>query len=894
MGLLRNIEQSKANKARKKAMKIAKRIQMFLHGLFAVVKLLPLLTAIILVTSVIGTVVSFITDIFTSEGTAKKTYECLEVKDLSELVEIKDDGNGGYYLGFKDDAEKKIKSLYKSINKDIDSHNVPKDEEFLKELIKAELVTKFPDLGGNIPEGSDGFQGAVSLKRISPDKEIGELKLVSGGKTSNIEQEENNDPNEDVSAYEQIVKNWKSGQELYIAKNSYAYEQEESKKNPGQDTGNWKNVYDSNNKKIEISKGTKVTYTGTYKVNTNQTTKVTTTYVQVKIKEDKTYFIKAQNLSTENIKNEDSESASITRTVEKIAKTTSRAKKETLGSKKSKTYKIALRAAAGSGIEEGNLNEKELSKKVLKKLKKLLEDKYSNVKVYEANTRKEIRDIDPDFAIVINFNKDEDKTKSGVDAIYRDGDEISHLLGDILSKNVAKSMELTDLYAGSDLERTKSKSALTSIDHYVTTKYPTALVRGGYFSSDNDAKIIEKNGVEKYANGLLNGIEEYVKTSKSGNVATKVNEKTAQDSIKSKVVKMKYVTPEKFKEYVESNSQEALKVYTLNDQFQIQTATWSYENGKMKISENTVIDIRTALQKYVMPFEYLLFFYTDTDYTKFSLDLAKKAQEAEIVIALQDDIETVKTETKTQEKKTIDPSKYNDSYGYGWKDDKTETIISETCSTKIEYTYIDTWCVKLTKDSSYSESILKMGDKDEINGIDIKGTATYTNESTETTATTSKEGEIDVIDEKTNKTKKATYKTQQKSSINTSRYSHTYDTGETKIKGKENTFVDLYQKRKMKNKVRPKWLFEILENNEKTANMVDLTKYLIFKATSKDYGVVEFDFNTFNLDTFSGVFAAGDYVVKTDEPNAAPVITDKTKLQERIKSLVKNITETKR
>ena len=76
--------------------------------------------------------------------------------------------------------------------------------------------------------------------------------------------------------------------------------------------------------------------------------------------------------------------------------------------------------------------------------------------------------------------------------------------------------------------------------------------------------------------------------------------------------------------------------------------------------------------------------------------------------------------------------------------------------------------------------------------------------------------------------------------------------------------------------------------------MVDLTKYLIFKATSKDYGVVEFDFNTFNLDTFSGVFAAGDYVVKTDEPNAAPVITDKTKLQERIKSLVKNITETKR
>ena len=35
---------------------------------------------------------------------------------------------------------KKIKSLYKSINKDIDSHNVPKDEEFLKDVDKYGLL----------------------------------------------------------------------------------------------------------------------------------------------------------------------------------------------------------------------------------------------------------------------------------------------------------------------------------------------------------------------------------------------------------------------------------------------------------------------------------------------------------------------------------------------------------------------------------------------------------------------------------------------------------------------------------------------------------------------------------------------------------------------------------
>ena len=865
MGLLQRIKQSEANKTRKKAMKMVKRVQLFVKGVFAAVKILPIMTAAVVVTTTLGTVISFITDISASDGTAKKTYEALEVQDLSELVEIKEDGNDGYYIDFKEDATEKLKSLTKTINKDVGSHNVPKDEEFLKEMIKAELITKFLNLGGTVPEDSEGFQGAVDLRRISPDKEIEELTQASNGETANIEQEETNDPNEDIGAYEDIVKGWKTGQELVVTKKAYAYEQQESTLNPGQGTGNWKNVYDSKENKVEIDKDTKVTYTGKYETNTNQSTKLTSTYVQVKIDEERTYFLKAQYLSTESKKDNESEARSITRTVEKTAKVTSRAKeeKETLGSS-SKTYKIALRAVAGDGIETEELNEKELAEKVLNKLKKSLEDKYSNVEVSEADTRKEIREIDPDFAIVINFNIDTDKSKSGVDAIYRDGDEPSHQLGDILSANVAKSMGLTDLYAGSDLERIKSD--LTAIDHFVTTEYPTALVRGGYFSSDNDVKIIKDNGVNKYAEGLLNGIEEYVKSDKSGYEAKKEQEKTAKDSIKSKVVKMKYVTPDKFKEYVESNSQEALKVYTLNDQFQIQTATWSSENGDIKISENTAIDFRTALQKYIMPYEYLLFFYTDSDYEDFSLELAKTAQEAEIVIALQDNVETKKTVVTTNEKKTITPKKYNSEYGYGWKETNTETTTTETCSTKVEYTYINTWCVKLYKESSYSSKILNMGDKDEIDGIDLKGTATYTKQTSETTAATKDEGEIQVADglqttpngNDTIKYVKVKYKTQEKTETDIDTYNHNYDTGETKIEGKENVFVDLYQEKKMKNRIRPKWLFKILEKNEKTSNMVDLTKYLIYKATSIDYGVVEYDFNIFNLDTFSDATATGD------------------------------------
>ena len=39
------------------------------------------------------------------------------------------------------------------------------------------------------------------------------------------------------------------------------------------------------------------------------------------------------------------------------------------------------------------------------------------------------------------------------------------------------------------------------------------------------------------------------------------------------------------------------------------------------------------------------------------------------------------------------------------------------------------------------------------------------------------------------------------------------------------------------------WLFEILEINESTRNMVDLTKYLLYKATNVDYGVTEFNYD---------------------------------------------------
>lgn len=45
----------------------------------------------------------------------------------------------------------------------------------------------------------------------------------------------------------------------------------------------------------------------------------------------------------------------------------------------------------------------------------------------------------------------------------------------------------------------------------------------------------------------------------------------------------------------------------------------------------------------------------------------------------------------------------------------------------------------------------------------------------------------------------------------------------------------------------PDWLFNMLENNADTVNMVDLTKYLMYKASGIDFGVTEFQFQAYGM-----------------------------------------------
>ena len=69
------------------------------------------------------------------------------------------------------------------------------------------------------------------------------------------------------------------------------------------------------------------------------------------------------------------------------------------------------------------------------------------------------------------------------------------------------------------------------------------------------------------------------------------------------------------------------------------------------------------------------------------------------------------------------------------------------------------------------------------------------------------------------------------------------------------TIFNKYEYKKNKSNIKDvsSWLFEIIETNSSTADMLDLVKYLLYKATQINYGVEEYDFGEYDASLFTGV-----------------------------------------
>ena len=841
------------------------RIKHAVKKVAAFIMAFPLIIKVLLILSLLVTVASFIADLYemiTAENTPTKIYEDLEIEDVAELIQIKGNKDTGYYLDFVDDIDTKLTDLVKDLD------NVPTDISFLKKLIQAEVVTKFPNLGGEIPEGESGFQGVIDVKRVTPNKEVGELKNTGQGE-SHLLEPETSYSDVSLTPKEEEIKSWQAGKQLVLYKDSYVYDNEE-------------NVWikrEKDSKYVVISRNDEVTYEGDYKKVEDKLNDTVTFYVKVK-SGDVSGYIESKNINirSSNLDKEEN-NANETATKQKV-NVSSRApgssrEKEVVG-EEDKEYRIAIAAGHNNtndtGAASGDLVEEELTIKVAEKVEELVNEKYENVTVIQTGStssnpggikvgdrKKLAREANPDLCIQIHFNAADSADGNGVEVIYKQGDGYSQQLAEILTDSISSSMGLKNRGAGSDIERC-AVGSLGIIENYATSGFPSVVTEGGFLTGNEDADVIRNGGVEKYAQGIVEGIKTYLESDHSGLTAVSDGTTEITTSIESRIVNMKYLSPNELEEMKNSgNVKEATKYFTLNEDNRLVTLTWAQnEDGSVEVRENGTMDFRTALQKYHMPFEYLLYYYIDTDYREFSEELADIVLDSEIVITLQDNVTTTQTLEDTEvkvETSTNIGSAQGLAHDWAVDESKHKETITETCSTKTDITYVETWCVKTYKDNSFSEKVLNMGDQDEII-VNVPGQVTYnegaTTRGSEEIAMSAFRG-TGVQDENGNEIG-YTYIERHRIATTINNLMNTYDSGgDMKTEGVTNKYVDLYIKESMNDRMREGFFFKIVKKNEKTANLLDLTKYLMFMASNTNYGVTEFDFSVYELTAFNNI-----------------------------------------
>lgn len=980
-------------------------------------------------------------------------------EDLSSLIEIKGDEKSGYYLGFKEDIDDTLQKVLDE-NENTYAALEVKDVSTLKKFLKAQMVTEYPNLGssivGNADTSLDGclFIGDSTVKglqlygRISNDRV--EFKGVEDSKPSNWAKDEsvNGEPTysmlpEDsdlinaicvmlgINAPDQIDEMKELLNKLHEKyPEKIIFVQKLWEVNGDSDKNEKIDEFNSEIRKFCSEKD----YARFIDVSSN---------VELEINEElptkEGYENLAENLAEkiaiENMdEDEKKEKENKFQGAIRIRRVTPN---KNIGEYKDTSgvdIEVENQGNTGEGLGEKN--------EIPSSIKQTIIETYS----IPEKSQSALDDMSYLTIPYINFNGD---IKQG-HMIVKDelADEILAIFQELYNlKYPIENIDIVEEYANE--ENSENIEAIAIEDNNTYAYYygsDTAQLTGNalVLNPQINPKVVngkaEHSNAEKFVdrkktdNWSAEEKSAYIdKESRAYEIFTKYGwtwggenennpnygyfEKTTtqktdteETSIESKVYDLKYVPEDKFNEYIKKNDPEALNVFTLDENMQLTTATWSYttEEG-VKITEGRTINYRNALSKYDMPIEYLLTMLVHTEDKEFCEGLADLAIDSEYIIAIEDKVTTVQT-VKTTNTVVKEHNKEDGYVSTVSSNATTETSISETATQTAEVTYVDCWYFRFSKDYSYSTEYLesassnaqtvnlsgqagrKIGDfkitaycscakccgkysperggegktssgtvpqagltvasnvlpqgtyvmfnnhvyKVEDTGSGLQGNwiDIYMNSHQEAlnwgvktlpvySAINVGEDQsnsgaggasnniisinIDAMGElsktQTSNTEGPTtrtipslsfngnYKTETKTvTTKTGTLSYTYNTGEAQRSGNSQEFIDLYKSEKcehVRNLQYVPWIVESLEENAKTANMVEITEYLFAQATGEKYensslvfeeydpGEFEEASGTSGLDTFleylhawegnTGVSADGkQYLIGTD------------------------------
>ena len=355
-----------------------------------------------------------------------------------------------------------------------------------------------------------------------------------------------------------------------------------------------------------------------------------------------------------------------------------------------------------------------------------------------------------------------------------------------------------------------------------------------------------------------------------------------------------------------STSKYSVVVGTWNERFEEKKAIGAADPEGEYIEPYTTytmtpqkIDYQSMVSGYTMPFDYLWALLVMGEEREFVLDVADLVYDSEIEITIHDnytkttDVDTYnytrKTKVHTHDISTIIEYSNGGQNAVirkkteNWKEGDTKeilkeystqhTVITTTNTLDISLTKADVWIVKYTKEYTYEPEKTNVADPitsdlepieypeepDKTDNSDPCGIASeFAQKKLQEYITTYSSAEIF----KTTCTSDYYYGYEGTVTNNNTVQTRKYTSSPAEIIEKtdplseEPNFVTILQDHyQTRNSIlsAPDWLYEILKTSSKTVDMIDLTKYLLYKATGRDLGVTEYDFSVFDPKNFTSV-----------------------------------------
>lgn len=381
-----------------------------------------------------------------------------------------------------------------------------------------------------------------------------------------------------------------------------------------------------------------------------------------------------------------------------------------------------------------------------------------------------------------------------------------------------------------------------------------------------------------------------------------------------KVSTLQFIDYETFNKYVTESNSEVFKYCSINDNGQLVIAQ-SYRHSKVldtnvpgetpineeqyNISEMS-LDYKSALSSYAMPFNFLWALLVKSTEEDFVYELAKLAMDTEITITAYDNYmrteETEESQFTMSGRKELIVRQFIKHSGTLTKitrerefdtSDTTYhrklTEVTETRNVTLNVTYANTWIAKYQNEYTYEsipatvtennaqsnnsqaiETINRYLTKAEIeqdsfaqevlNDLEhgkMEGTV-YTVESERLISDIKEKSRTSKIVSSGNSYKEGTPQIEEKTDLNSQEPNFC-------------TILKKYPRAESKIMSSVEWLFEMMEQNtENVTNMIDLVKYLLYKATGRDLGVTELSANFFIIKNLSSMYGgSGISVNKT-------------------------------